>query len=99
MAIRQVKSKYATKDGRTWVVDITYRDYLGRSRRYHSKKFATRREAKNHEAEYKVNIKNMTEFTDLTFKDLIQEHYQYQQDKVKVTTLSNYRNMMIYLNH
>ncbi len=28
MAIRQVKSKYATKDGRTWVVDITYRDYL-----------------------------------------------------------------------
>ena len=28
----------------------------------------TRREAKDHEAEYKVNIKNMTEFTDLTFK-------------------------------
>ena len=67
MAIRQVKSKYATKDGRTWIVDITYRDYLGRPRRYHSKKFATRREAKDHEAEYKVNIKNMTEFTDLTF--------------------------------
>lgn len=39
MAIRQVKNKYATKDGRTWVVDITYRDYLGRPRRYHSKKF------------------------------------------------------------
>ena len=68
MAIRQVKSKYATKDGRTWVVDITYRDYLSRPRKYHSKKFATRREAKDHEAEYKVNIKNMTEFTDLTFK-------------------------------
>lgn len=28
---------------------------------------------------------------------MIQEHYQYQQDKVKVTTLSNYRNMMVYL--
>lgn len=39
MVIRQVKSKYATKDGRTWVVDITYKDYLGRPRRYHSKKF------------------------------------------------------------
>ena len=97
MAIRQVKSKYATKDGRTWVVDITYRDYLGRPRRYHSKKFATRREAKDHEAEYKVNIKNMTEFTDLTFKQLIDEHYKYQQDKVKSTTLYNYRNMMPYL--
>ena len=44
-----------------------------------------------------MKIKNQNEFTDLTFKDLIQEHYQYQQDKVKVTTLSNYRNMMIYL--
>ena len=65
--------------------------------RYHSKKNATRREAKDHEAEYKMKIKNQNEFTDLTFKDLIQEHYQYQQDKVKVTTLSNYRNMMVYL--
>ena len=97
MAIRQVKSKYATKDGRTWVVDITYRDYLGRPRRYHSKKFATRRDAKDHEAEYKVNIKNMTEFTNLTFKQLINKHYKYQQDKVKSTTLYNYRNMMPYL--
>ena len=97
MAIRQVKSKYATKDGRTWVVDITYRDYLGRPRRYHSKKFATRRDAKDHEAEYKVNIKNMTEFTNLTFKQLIDKHYKYQQDKAKSTTLYNYRNMMPYL--
>lgn len=97
MAIRQVKNKYATKDGRTWIVDITYRDYLGRPRRYHPKKFDTRREAKDHEAEYKVNIKNMTEFTDLTFKQLIDKHYKYQQDKVKSTTLYNYRNMMPYL--
>ena len=59
MAIRQVKTKEATKDGRTWMVDLTYRDYLGRPRRYHSKKFATRREAKDHEAEFKINIKNM----------------------------------------
>ena len=39
----------------------------------------------------------MTEFTDLTFKQLIDEHYKYQQDKVKSTTLYNYRNMMPYL--
>ena len=95
--IRQAKNNECTKDGRSWYVDLTYRDLLGKRCRYHSKKFATRREAKNHEAEFKVKIKNQTEFTDLTFKDLIQEHYQYQQDKVKVTTLSNYRNMMVYL--
>lgn len=97
ISIRQAKINECTKDGRSWYVDLTYRDLLGKRCRYHSKKFATRREAKNHEAEFKVKIKNQTKFTDLTFKDLIQEHYQYQQDKVKVTTLSNYRNMMVYL--
>ncbi len=97
MSIRQVKNKEATKDGRSWLVDLTYRDYLGKIKRYHSKKFATRREAKDHEAEYKTQIKNMTDFSDLTFKELIDEHYKYQQDKVKSTTLYNYKNMMVYL--
>lgn len=86
---RQAKNNDCTKDGRCWFVDLAYKDLLGKRHRYHSKKFATRREAKNHEAEYKMKIKNQNEFTDLTFKDLIQEHYQYQQDKVTVTTLSN----------
>ena len=97
ISIRQAKNNDCTKDGRSWFVDLAYKDLLGKRHRYHSKKFATRREAKDHEAEYKMKIKNQNEFTDLTFKDLIQEHYQYQQDKVKVTTISNYRNMMVYL--
>ena len=97
ISIRQAKNNDCTKDGISWFVDLAYKDLLGKRHRYHSKKFATRREAKNHEAEYKMKIKNQNEFTDLTFKDLIQEHYQYQQDKVKITTLSNYRNMMVYL--
>lgn len=97
MAIRQVKEKEATKDGRSWMVDLSFKDYLGRRKRYHSKKFATRREAKDHEAEYKTNIKNLTEFSDITFKQLIDEHYNYQLDKVKTTTLYNYKNMMVYL--
>ena len=97
ISIKQAKNTDCTKDGRSWFVDLAYKDLLGKRHRYHSKKFATRREAKDHEAEYKLKIRNQNEFTDLTFKDLIQEHYQYQQDKVKVTTLSNYRNMMVYL--
>lgn len=97
ISIRQAKNNDCIKDGRSWFVDLAYKDLLGKRHRYHSKKFATRREAKDHEAEYKMKIKNQNEFTDLTFKDLIQEHYQYQQDKVKVTTISNYRNMMVYL--
>lgn len=78
-------------------VHLSFKDYLCRRKRYHSKKFATRREAKDHEAEYKTNIKNLTEFSNITFKQLIDEHYNYQLDKVKTTTLYNYKNMMVYL--
>ncbi len=97
ISIRQAKNNDCTKGGRSCFVDLSYKDLLGKRHRYHSKKFATRTEAKDPEAEYKMKIKNQNVFTDLTFKDLIQEHYQHQQDKVKVTTLSNYRNMMVYL--
>lgn len=78
-------------------VHLSFKDYLCRRKRYHSKKFATRREAKDHEAEYKTNIKSLTEFSNITFKQLIDEHYNYQLDKVKTTTLYNYKNMMVYL--
>lgn len=69
ISIRQAKNNEYTKDGRSWYVDLTYRNLLGKRCRYHSKKFATRREAKDHEAEFKAKIKNQTEFTDLTFKN------------------------------
>lgn len=58
ISIRQAKNKEYTKDGRSWYVDLAYRDLLGKRCRYHSKKFATRREAKDHEAEFKIKIKN-----------------------------------------
>lgn len=58
ISIRQAKNNECTKDGRSWYVDLTYRDLLGKRCRYHSKKFATRREAKDHEVEFKVKIKN-----------------------------------------
>ena len=97
MAVRQAKKNEFTKDGRSWYVDMAYTDLLGRRHRYHSKKFDTRREAKDHEAEFKVKIKNASDYSNLTFKDLVDEHYRYQSDKVKVTTLSNYCNMMPYI--
>ena len=56
ISIRQAKNNECTKDGRSWYVDLTYRDLLGKRYRYHSKKFATRREAKDHEAEFKIKL-------------------------------------------
>ncbi|MBE6149500.1 MAG: site-specific integrase [Firmicutes bacterium] len=43
-----------------------------------------------------MKIKNASDFSNMTFKDLIEEHYNYQLDKVKVTTLKNYENMRPY---
>ena len=97
IAIRQAKKDEITKDGRSWYVDLSYTDLLGRRHRYHSKKFDSRRDARDHEAEFKLKIKNATDYSDMTFKDLIEEHYNYQQDKVKVTTLKNYRTMRPFL--
>ena len=96
ISIKQAKKEEWTKDNRSWFVDLGYKDILGIRHRYHSKKFATRREAKDHEAEFKMKIKNASDFRNMTFKDLIEEHYNYQLDKVKVTTLKNYENMRPY---
>lgn len=43
-----------------------------------------------------MKIKNASNFNNMTFKDLIEEHYNYQLDKVKVTTIKNYENMRPY---
>ena len=80
IAIRQAKKDEITKDGRSWYVDLSYTDLLGRRHRYHSKKFDSRRDARDHEAEFKLKVKNATDYSDMTFKDLIEEHYNYQQD-------------------
>ena len=48
ISIRQAKNNECTKNGRSWYVDLTYRDLLGKRCRYHYKKFATCREAKDH---------------------------------------------------
>lgn len=97
IAIRQAKKNEVTKDGRSWFVDLSYTDLLGRRHRYHSRKFDSRRDARDHEAEFKLKVKNATDYSDMTFKDLIEEHYKYQEDKVKVTTLKNYQTMRPFL--
>lgn len=63
-------------------VDLRYKDILGKRHIYHSKKFTTSREAKDHEAEFKMKIKNASDFSNIIFKDLIEEYYNYQLAKV-----------------
>lgn len=91
MAVRQVSKKDATKDGRSWVYNVIVYDSLGNKKRIGSKKFMTKQEALKEESEFlsKVNTKEIN-ITDMTFKDLYDEFFEYKRDKVKHTTIRTY---------
>ena len=93
MSVTQVKSKdQATKDGKTWYFyqRITLPD--GKRKAYKSKKFATKKEAQDAEKEF-LNTVDRHEYnpTDMTWKQLYEEFYEYKKDKVKLTTMRTYR--------
>lgn len=87
MEVSQVDKKNATKDGRRWLFYTYIYDTLG-----NRKKYATKQKAINAERDYlsKINRKEIN-ISDMTFKDLYEEFYEYKQDKVKLTTLRTYR--------
>ena len=92
MSVRQVDKKHATKDGRRWCFDTFITDSNGNKKRYHSKNYMTKQEAIQAERELIVNAgKKEVNITDITFKDLYEEFYEYKKDKVKTTTLRTYR--------
>lgn len=93
MAVRQVKENERTKDGRSWIFEDRYKDIKGIVKMHKSKKFLTKKEALKAEREFLnelENINNNIQSDDMTFKELCDLHFEYQKDKVKVTTLKNY---------
>lgn len=92
MSVNQCAKDKATSKGNRWFYQFYYYDKDGKSRRYHSKKYATKKEAQDAEIEmiHKLN-RNEINITDMTFKDLYEEFYEYKSDKVKETTMRTYR--------
>ena len=90
MAVRQVKESEWTKDGRKWIFEIRHKDLFGNRRYYKSKKYLTRKEALKEERDYLSSLEDNNNVTSMTFKELCDKHFEYQKDKVKVTTLRNY---------
>ena len=85
MAVRSVPKNEQTKNGYKWIYEIRIN-----GRRYKSKKYLTKKEAQEAEYEF-INEKEKTGNQSLmTLGDLFEEHYNYQKDKVKKSTLSNY---------
>lgn len=90
MAVRQVNEKEWTKDGRKWIYEVRYKDLFGKSQYKGSKKFHTRKEALKEERKFLDSLDTSVAVADMTFKELCDKHFNYQRDKVKVTTLRNY---------
>ena len=85
MAVRIVPKGEETKDGKKWIYEIRYE-----GKRYKSKKFATKKEALAAERAFLIEKEKTGSQTEMTLGDLFIEHYNYQKDKVKRTTLTNY---------
>lgn len=91
MAVRQLPKSKATKDGRRWC----FYDRIkvnSISKTYSSKCYATRAEALKAERDFLVGYESREiNVTNMTFKQLFDEFYEYKLDKVKKTTLRSYR--------
>lgn len=89
--------KYMTKDGRQWFFKTRYKTLDGVRKEYHSKKYLTRREAVDAEAEFKIRSQNEANVSLLTFKQLINLYIEHKKSIVKETTVYNYHNKKVYL--
>ena len=90
MAISQVTNDKITKDGRKWIFTTYYEALNGSRKKYYSKRYKTKKEAIEAETQFKLSLNQNFNYKDLTFKDLYSSFYEYQEDKVKVTTLRTY---------
>ena len=92
MSVCQCTKEKATSKGYRWSYYFYYYDNNGCYKRYHSKKFATKKEAQESEIEMLHKLsRHEINATDMTFKDLYEEFYEYKSDKVKETTMQTYR--------
>ena len=92
------KAKTPTKDGKYWFFRVVYKDEFNTPKRYNSKKYFTRAEAKEAELEFLNKLKeNVNIPTKMTFKDLWNAFLEYQDDKVRISTKVGYKYRCKYL--
>ncbi len=93
MAVREVRKIEHTKDGRKWIYEVVVN-----GTRHKSKKYFTKKEAQDAEREYYNNQIKIGNQSLMSLYDLFLAHQEYQKDKVKITTLSNYSKRMKHFN-
>lgn len=92
MATKLLDKAEWTKDGRKWIFYDWIHNLDGTRRKYKSKKYFTKKEALETERDFMASYNTDADNNrNMTFKNLYTSYYQYQEDKVKETTLKTYR--------
>ena len=86
-----------TKDGRKYFFMVSYKTASGERKRYHSRKYHTKLDAYEAERTFVLSRKRELVDTTITFRDLYLLFYDFQSDKVKTSTIRNYKNKVTYL--
>lgn len=97
MSVRQLKENKITKDGRSWVFIQFNRGLDGKRHQYQSRAFFTQKEAEDAEKEYLNKYKDIEVNPHMTFKEAYTIYYEYQEDKIKDSTLKTYRDRIKYM--
>lgn len=85
------KASKPTKDGRSYFFKVNYKDRLSNDSQYVSKKYATKTEAKDEERKFLNSLKDERKTpTKMTIGDLWDRWFEYQLDKVRVSTKRGY---------
>lgn len=85
------KASKPTKDGRSYFFKVNYKDRLSNDSQYVSKKYATKTEAKDEERRFLNSLKDERKTpTKMTIGDLWDRWFEYQLDKVRVSTKRGY---------
>lgn len=92
------KSNKPTKDGRIWFFRIKYKDMFGNIKDYTSSKFKFKKEAVEHESQYRLNLKNFKGTTiSKTFDELFEEYMYYKKQEVKKQTIPKIENIYTHI--
>jgi len=98
MAVFLAPKNEWTKDGRKWIFKVDYKDIWGTLKSKKSKKFLTKKEAKEAEIEFLNNLKTTTSKNGITLDEIFKEYEQYETGEENKDT-SNYSDYINYKNH
>ncbi|MEG2610286.1 MAG: hypothetical protein RSA91_06455, partial [Bacilli bacterium] len=91
------KADKPLKNGNIWIFFVRYNDLSGIKKAYKSKKYATKKETLEAERLFLHSLDFNHINKNMTFRELYQHYYEYQQNKVKLTTMTTYLDRIKYL--